>query len=144
MLQKYFIVAMCAFLLHHFKRHKNVCFFLFVVLRLISGLSANRPDIKFPISLFFLDFIYLFLERGDGREKERERNINVWLPLTRPLLGTWPAIQACALTRNRTGDPLVRKLTLNPLSHTSRGRFPLVFFLIILSAIDDHYQKLFH
>ena len=27
---------------------------------------------------FFLkDFIYLFLERGEGREKERERNINL-------------------------------------------------------------------
>ena len=30
-------------------------------------------------------------------EKERERNINVWMPLTWPALGTWPAIQACAL-----------------------------------------------
>ena len=30
---------------------------------------------------FFKDFIYLFLDRGVGREKERERNINVWLPL---------------------------------------------------------------
>ena len=28
---------------------------------------------------------------------ERERNINVWLPLASPLLGTWPATQACAL-----------------------------------------------
>ena len=26
---------------------------------------------------FFKDFIYLFLERGDEREKERERNIDV-------------------------------------------------------------------
>ena len=26
---------------------------------------------------FFLDFIYLFLERGEGKEKERERNIDV-------------------------------------------------------------------
>ena len=31
-------------------------------------------------------FIY-FLEREEGREKERERNINVWLPLTCPVLG---------------------------------------------------------
>ena len=28
--------------------------------------------------------MYLFLERGGAREKERGRNINVWLPLTRP------------------------------------------------------------
>ena len=30
--------------------------------------------------------------------REREKNINVWLPLTCPLLVTWPEIQACALT----------------------------------------------
>ena len=29
---------------------------------------------------FFKYFIYLFLKRGEGREKERERNISVWLP----------------------------------------------------------------
>ena len=34
-----------------------------------------------PIELFLKDFIYLFLERGDGKEKERERNLNVWLLL---------------------------------------------------------------
>ena len=65
--------------------------------------------------------IYLFLDRGEGREKERERNINVWLPLTGPLLGTCPATKACALTGNWTGDPLVGRLALNPLSHTSQG-----------------------
>ena len=72
---------------------------------------------------FFEDFIYLFPER---RMKERERNTNVWLPRARPLLGTWPATQAGALTGNRTSDPLVQELILNPLSHTSRGTcFPL-------------------
>ena len=30
----------------------------------------------------------------------RKGNINVWLPLTHPLLGTWPATQACDLTGN--------------------------------------------
>ena len=54
-------------------------------------------------------------------EKERERNINVWLPLTCPLLGTWPAAQACALTGNRTSVPLVPRPALNPLSHISQG-----------------------
>ena len=65
--------------------------------------------------------INLFLERGEGKEKERERNVNVWLSLTFPLLGTWPTTQACALTGNQTGDPLVHRLVLNPLSHTSQG-----------------------
>ena len=42
----------------------------------------------------------LFLDRGEVREKERKRNINVWLPLMSPPLGTWPATQACALIGN--------------------------------------------
>ena len=31
----------------------------------------------FSFFIFFKDFIYLLLERGEGREKERERNISV-------------------------------------------------------------------
>ena len=74
------------------------------------------------VFFFFKDFIYLLLERGEKKEKERERHINVWwLPLARPLTGTWPATQTCALTRNQTGDPLVHRPALNPLSHTSKG-----------------------
>ena len=49
------------------------------------------------------------------------RNINVWSPLERPLLGTWPTIQASALTGNGTCDPLFHRPTLNPLSHTCQG-----------------------
>ena len=72
--------------------------------------------------IFLKDFIYLFLDRGEGREKERKRrNMNVWLPLVYPLLETWPANPACALTGNRTRDPLVCRLALYPLSHTSQG-----------------------
>ena len=37
---------------------------------------------------FFKDFIYLFLEQGEQREIEKERNINVWVPLGCPLLGS--------------------------------------------------------
>ena len=61
-------------------------------------------------------FIYLFLERGEGKEKDRERNISVLLTLVRPPLGPWPATQACALTRNWTSNPLVYRRVLNPLS----------------------------
>ena len=35
-----------------------------------------------------------------------------------PPMGTRPTTQACALTGNRTGDPLVCRLVLNSLSHT--------------------------
>ena len=72
------------------------------------------------------DFIYLFRERG--REGERERNIDVWLPLMCPQLGTWPATQACALTGYQTSNPLLRRPVLNPLSHTSQG---ITLFFII-------------
>ena len=44
-------------------------------------------------------FIY-FLEWEEGKEKE-ERNVSVWVSLVCPLLGTWPATQACALTGNQ-------------------------------------------
>ena len=71
--------------------------------------------------VFFKLLFILFLERGEGREKERERNMNVWLLLVCPPLGTWPATQACAPTGNQTGDPMVHRLALNPLSHTSQG-----------------------
>ena len=67
-------------------------------------------------------FIYLFLQRRGGKGKERERKINVWLPFAHPLLGTWPATQACALTGNRTGNPLVHRPALNPLSYISQGQ----------------------
>ena len=42
-----------------------------------------------------------------------------------PLLGVWPTTQACALTGNWTGDPLVRRPALNPLSHSSQA---MIFF----------------
>ena len=67
-----------------------------------------------------------------------ERNID-WLPLTRPQLGIWPTTQACALTGNRTGDPLIHRLALNPLSRASQGRISYVHtvesFLCILECI---------
>ena len=45
----------------------------------------------------------------------------MWLLFELPLLGTQPATQALALAGNPTGDPLVRRRVLNPLSHTSQG-----------------------
>ena len=75
-----------------------------------------------PISIFFKDIIYLFLLRGEGREKEKERSIYL-LPLVHPQLWTWPATQACALTWNRTCDLLVCRTMLNPLSHISQDTY---------------------
>ena len=87
-------------------------------------LCARTPDFFisfFKKKFFFKNFIYLFLEREGGRVEERDRNINAWLPLKHPQLGTWPKTQACAVTGNQTRDPLVLRPVLNPLSHTSQG-----------------------
>ena len=44
-----------------------------------SSICALVP---FTIVLFLKKIIYLlFLERGEGREKERERNLIMWLPV---------------------------------------------------------------
>ena len=84
-------------------------------------------DLKRHKLIFFKkDFIYLLLERGEGRENEREGNID-WLPLACPQLGTWSATQACAL--NWASDLLILRLALNPLSHTSRGKFIILLGL---------------
>ena len=56
-------------------------------------LSAIFKSFNFTTLFFFSFFkilLGLFLERGEGREKDRERNINMWLPLPHPQLGTWP------------------------------------------------------
>ena len=81
---------------------------------------------------FLKCFIYLFLERGEGREKERERNVDVWLTLAHPQLGTQPTTQACALPGNRTSNPVVCRLALNPLSHTSQGL--VVIFAVVVQG----------
>ena len=71
-------------------------------------------------SFFKKYFIYLFLERGEGREKKRERKHQcVVASLTPPQLGILPTTQASHLTGNLTGDPLVYRPALNPLNHTS-------------------------
>ena len=70
----------------------------------------------------------LFLERGEVREKERERNITVWLPLAYPQPGTWSATQACALTGNQTGDLLVLWGSLAGVQSTESYQPSLFFF----------------
>ena len=74
--------------------------------------------------LFFKDFT-IFRERG--REKEREGEKHRYVVASHaPPLETWPETQACALTGNRTSDPLIHRPALNPLSHTSQSPIPAV------------------
>ena len=72
-------------------------------------------------NIFFKKKVLYFIFTEGRREKEKERKINVWLPLAHPLLGTWPTTQTWALTGNQTGDSLVHRSALNPLSRTSQG-----------------------
>ena len=96
-----------------FHSHFISCIYLTDLGWTLGTLEALFIFLYMPLlgEVFFRkDFIYLFSERGEGKEIEWERNINVWLPLTCPLLGTWPTTQACALIGNWTSDPLVRSL----------------------------------
>ena len=77
-------------------------------------------DVAINCMIFFLKMLFIYFQRGGEGRRKKERNIN-GLPLACPLLETWPATQACALTGNQTGDPLVCRPTLNPRSHTSQG-----------------------
>ena len=82
---------------------------------LFSFLHSLYPHPRTCLFILFYFLKILFMLRGEGREKERERNINVWLPLVHPQLGTWPATQAFAVTGNQTSNPLLCRPPLNPL-----------------------------
>ena len=59
----------------------------------------------------------------------------MWLPLTRPQLGTWPITQACDLTRNQTGDLLVCRPALSPLNYTHQGNIYIFYYTYFLLYI---------
>ena len=65
------------------------------------GLIAHFFLFLNNIPFFQKDFYLFTLERGEGKEKERERNISVRLPLTPPT-GDLARDQACVLTGDRT------------------------------------------
>ena len=67
-------------------------------------------------------FIYFYRERGREGEREGEKHQCV-VACHMPPMGTQLTTQACALTGNQTGDPLVHRPALNPLSHTSQGHW---------------------
>ena len=89
--------------------------------------------------LLFLT-LYLFIFRERGREGERERNINVWLSLMYPLLGTWPATQACALTGDGTGNPLVRRWASTE-AHQPGPKFFLKDFIYLFLERGEGKEK---
>ena len=66
-------------------------------------------------------YLFIFYKEGKGGRKRGRQTVMCGCLSHSTPLGTWPGTQACALTGNRTGDPLVHRLVLNPLSHTSQG-----------------------
>ena len=57
----------------------------------------------------------------------------MWSPLMHPLLGSWPATQACALTESRTwNNPLVPSLVLNPPHQPGHLSFLKNYILLIM------------
>ena len=75
-------------------------------------------------------FIYLFLERGEGKETEEEKHQCVVASHVRPTgdlthnPGMWPDWES-------NPDPLVHRPALNPLSYTSQGRGFFFFFYFL-------------
>ena len=90
-------------------------------------LHRKTLEVLWPVILFFFKILFVCILRQRRREKGRERNINVWLPLVRPVLGTWPATQANTQTGNRNGDPLVRKHSIHSAT-PDKAAYSLIFF----------------
>ena len=59
-------------------------------------------EVQILSGIFKKDFIYLFLERGEGREKEREINILLQMPLpTQAVVHSHHCSKSCQLPLNR-------------------------------------------
>ena len=65
-------------------------------------------------------YLFIFRERGKEGEREGEKHQRV-VASHAPPTADLASNQACALTGYQTGDPLVPRLALNPLSYTSQG-----------------------
>ena len=92
-----------------------------------------KTKCKFFKSILFLVFLlrfslFVFLERGQGKEKERARNNNVWL-------GAWPETQACPLTGNRTSDPMV--CSLRSVHWATPARAEVSYFAMFICGLTS-------
>ena len=99
------------------------CFFKSIFLLKFLIFISFFPYFPVYFSKYFLNilFIYVFVEREEGRKRGGETSMCGCLSCAP--LGTWLTTQACALIGNQTHDPLVHRPALNPLSHTSQGYF---------------------
>ena len=85
---------------------------------MVGGIINSR-NIK---TIFFLKILFIFREGKGGTKRGRETSMCGCL-VHAPYWGpAWPTTQACALTGDQTSNPLIRRLALNPLNHTSQGK----------------------
>ena len=118
--------------------------------------ECNNDDIRskghlglqcvfFSFFLFFFVRFYLFISRQRGREGERERSINVWLPLTGSLLGTWPTTLACTKIGNLNQQPFGSQDSAQSIGPHQRG-LQCVFLnhLSILFSSSHSFLNIFY
>ena len=105
------------------------CLYQFTITLKIAPLTSTPTTQKnatfLHFTLFYLHFLkifYLFIFRERRREGDTEGEKHQYVVASH----IWPETQACALTGNRTGDPLVHRPALNPLNHTSQDLLALL------------------
>ena len=97
---------------------------------------------KFSTYKFLKDFIYLFIFRGEGREKRKrgkEKHQCVIASHATPT-GDLAHNSGMCPERESTDDPLVLRPALSPLSHTSQdynGFMDVFMQLLILCQIHN-------
>ena len=129
------------FIISHHKKDKHSTVRYFERQRLHSH---NLLQYNF---LFFKRF-YLFFGRVKGKEKGGEKHQCVrdtligCLSQTPAQLGTWPAAQVYALTRNQTNNFSPYRTMPNPLSHISQGCF--ILLLVVFNLFLCPTYKLYH
>ena len=80
----------------------------------------------FNFFLFLKKILFIFRERGKEGESKKHWSVASFMPP----IGDLACTQTCALTGNLTGDLLVHRPALHPLSHTSWD-FPGSYILSI-------------
>ena len=95
---------------------------LFISASCLQPLLCSSNGDFCSLILFFLKILFIYFQRKGkgGRKRGRETSVHGCLSHA-PYWVPSPKTQACALTGNRTGNPLIRSLVLSPLSHTSQG-----------------------
>ena len=92
---------------------------------MFCGLSSGLPRDGTRTFFFKKDLIHFFLERGEGMEKEKERNINQ-IASHKPPTGDLACNPGICPDRVSTRNLSVCGTMLNALSHTSQGSMHLL------------------